>query len=605
MLPNHWKKHLDRIEHAFQPIVNPFSGVTFAVEALLRGWEKCGFDSIADFFDTAFREDILFAVDLELRRKAMEKFRKIDGFRKMKLFYNYDIRMVNMPDFSKGQTKALLMEYDIAPDAFCFEISERHKHNFINNTKNIFENVKQYGCRIAIDDFGAGFANFELFYYSEPNFLKIDKFLIQNIDEDIKKKKYCSNLTSLAHFFGITIVAEGVETKKEFLTCKELGFDLIQGYFIQRPSVNTQDILPVYPAVQQIEQTNKRDLSEDACLITNEMIKIKPVNVEDSTEQVLENIRLHMNIPIVPVVDGSDMPLGIISERSLKEYLYLPFGKELLHNKSFTMNIRKFITPCPIAEVTLPIEKILELFVANKESDGVIITRNLKYFGFLSAQSLLNTLNEKNLAFARDMNPLTKLPGNSLINSYLNDAFRDDHSTYFLIYFDFDNFKPFNDRFGFRQGDRAIVLFSDILKKDFSAKNEFAGHIGGDDFFGGISCNGLSCVEAVGKITATIRKFTESVISFYSPSEVHQGYYTGKNRQGEDSVFPLLSISAAIIELPAGSRGRTPDEISNTLAELKKKAKDSAGKIAVATLADAAGSIIHTQFNFAKIGQDY
>ena len=594
MLPEHWKENLSKVEHAFQPIVNPFSGVTFAVEALLRGWEKCGFDSIADFFDTAFRENLLFEVDLELRRMAMKKFRSIEGFRKMKLFYNYDIRIVNMPDFEKGRTKALLIANDLEPDAFCFEISERHKHSFIKNSKNIFENVKQYGCRIAIDDFGAGFANFELFYYSEPNFLKIDKFLIQGIDEDIKKKKYCSNLTGLAHFFGITIVAEGVETKKEFLTCKELGFDLIQGYFIQRPSVDVKDISPVYGSVQQIDQTDKRDFSEDAYIISNEIVKLNPVNVGESAEKVLENIRNHMNVPVVPIVDDTDMPLGIISERNLKEYLYHPFGKELLHNRSLTVNIRKFITSCPIVEINVPVEKILELFVANKESDGVIITRGLKYFGFLTAQSLLNTLNEKNLAFARDMNPLTKLSGNSLINGYLNDAFRDEHSQYFLVYFDFDNFKPFNDRFGFRQGDRAIVLFSDILKKDFSGKNEFIGHIGGDDFFGGISCNGMACSLAVEKIRKTIKKFTDSVISFYSPAEVKQGYYTGKDRQGNDSVFPLLSISAAIIELPAGRREHTPDEIANILADLKKKAKSSSEKIAVASISEALAQTAHS-----------
>jgi diguanylate cyclase (GGDEF)-like protein len=587
MLSDFWKECLIKLEHAFQPIVNPFSGVTFAVEALLRNYEQCGFETIAEFFDRAFRENVLFDVDIELRRKAMQKFKTIEGHKKMKLFYNYDIRIVTMPGFVKGRTKALLISNGIEPDSFCFEISERHKHSFIKNTKSIFDNVKQYGCRLAIDDFGAGFANFELFYYSEPNFLKIDKFLIQNIDEDIKKKKYCSNLTGLAHFFGITIIAEGVETKKEFLACKELGFDLIQGFFIARPALNVADVLSSYSSIQEIDFSDKRDLSEDAYLISNEMVSLKPVNINDSAETVLSNMRDHMKIPVVPVVDETDIPLGIISEKTLKEYLYMPYGKELLHNRSLTVNIRKFISTCPIVEINIAIEKILELFVANKDAEGVIITKGLKYYGFLTAQSLLNTLNEKNLAFARDMNPLTKLPGNNLINGYLNQAFRDEISKYFLIYFDFDNFKPFNDRFGFRQGDRAIILFSDILKKDFSGKNEFIGHIGGDDFFGGMLCNDQACQIAVEKVKKAIHKFTESVISFYSPSEVDKGFYRGKDRNGVESTFPLLTISAAVIELPIGKREHTPDEISNILAELKKKAKASDEKIAVATMNQA------------------
>ncbi|WP_022851379.1 GGDEF domain-containing protein [Limisalsivibrio acetivorans] len=584
MLPRFWQESLDKLDHAFQPLVNPFSGVTFAVEALLRNYEQCGFESVGELFDRAYRDNVLFELDLVLRSKAMVKFKTVGGFSKMKLMYNYDERTITMPDFVKGRTFQLLQENGLEPDSFCFEISERGRNGMAASAQSVFENARTSGCRIALDDFGAGFANFELFYYAEPNFIKIDRFLIQDIDTDIKKKKYCSHIVSMAHFFGISVIAEGVETRGEFFSCKEVGFDIVQGFFIQRPTLNSFDIKTTYSSIQELDSYDKRDLSEDAYLISNEIVKLSPVNIKDKADKVLSAMREHMDVPVVPVTDDADVPVGIISEKDLKEYLYMPYGKELLNNRSLTVNIRKFVSRCPIVEINVPIEKILELFVSNKDADGVIITKGLKYFGFLTAQSLLNTLNEKNLAFARDMNPLTKLPGNNLINAYLNDAFKDGNTQYFLIYFDFDNFKPFNDRFGFRQGDRAIILFSDILKKDFSGKNEFIGHVGGDDFFGGMSCSGMECSNIVAKIKKTIRKFTDSVVSFYTEDEVDTGHYTAKDRSGNIQSFNLLSVSAAIIELPPGDRAHTPDQISNILADLKKQAKASDDKIAIASM---------------------
>jgi len=73
-----------------------------------------------------------------------------------------------------------------------------------------------------------------------------------------------------------------------------------------------------------------------------------------------------------------------------------------------------------------------------------------------------------------------------------------------LVYFDFDNFKPYNDRYGFRQGDRTILLFSDILKKTSGANKFFAGHIGGDDFFAGFRIGALDKVSIDNKIQRCI-----------------------------------------------------------------------------------------------------
>ena len=101
----------------------------------------------------------------------------------------------------------------------------------------------------------------------------------------------------------------------------------------------------------------------------------------------------------------------------------------------------------------------------------------------LSAASLLRVINENSLAQARDCNPLTKLAGNSSIASYVSEACPNTAEDFVLAYMDLDNFKAFNDAYGFRQGDRAILLFAELMRKQFQQDNIFLGHVGGDDFF--------------------------------------------------------------------------------------------------------------------------
>jgi diguanylate cyclase (GGDEF)-like protein len=468
----------------------------------------------------------------------------------------------------------------------------------------ILNNAKSSGCRIALDDFGSGFANFEMFYFSEPDYLKLDRFLITDIHKDVRKRKFCTHIINLAHFFGISVIAEGVESVEEFLACRDMGIDLIQGYFIQKPTIVTDEIIPIYKEVEELFNSNRRKITQDSHLVQNEMVQLKPIHQNGRMEELLDKIGANPDYPFVPVVDSNDIPVGIISETNLKKYLYKPYGKELLFNKSHTPSIRKFIKRCPIIEITIPLEQMLEIFVANSDAEGIIITKDLKYYGFMTAQSLLNTLNEKNLAFARDMNPLTKLPGNNLINGYLNKAFKDEEMAYMFVYFDFDNFKPFNDRFGFRQGDRAIMLFADILKENMSGAETFKGHIGGDDFFCAAGCsekNPDACKNIMSTIKKIINDFTDTAASFYAAKELEAGEYTAKARSGEIKTFPLLTVSAAIIRIPEGERGTNSDELSNVLAKLKKEAKMSDSKMAYIDLGSGIKNPVCTDFGFAKV----
>ncbi len=584
MLPDKWMASLKKIDYAFQPITNSLTGVVFAVEALIRDVDQAGYDSVEDFFDQAYQDGVLFALDLELRKIAIRKFIEIEFHQKIKLYYNYDIRMLEMADHRFGATEGILTGYQLSNEAVCFELNERHQVKQNEAFQSLLAVFKERGFKLALDDFGAGFSSFELFYHADPDVLKFDRFLIHNIDKDLRKRTFCTNIVNMAKLLGVLAIAEGIETREELVTCQKIGFDLIQGFFIQKPTLNIQELSYTYPDIIQLETDNAVHISRDVELISRELIKLDTIFVTDDIRILIEKFHKNSQFDFFPVIDKTGIPLGIIHEKNIKKYVNSPYGRDLLCNKSVTTSLRRFISKCPIIDIHTPQEKILEIYLNNPDSEGVIITKAQEYFGFLTAKSLLNIINEKNLLLAREINPLTKLPGNILINQYISDVFTHVGNCYYLVYFDFNNFKPFNDKWGFGKGDQVIKIFADILKNVYHSGGPFIGHIGGDDFFIGIKCDKPCLQEELQLVWKVVSQFAYTVRIFHSEDEIAKGFFSAKDRYGKTRKFSLMSASAAVLEVPCGKRTFSSEELTMKLTQLKKAAKESSDNMAYASI---------------------
>jgi len=577
-----WQKTAENLDFAFQPIVNIHNGSCLGFEALLRNYQDFGFPTIQDLFDSVYNDGCLFRFDLMLREKAIQKFKRINEFHRFKLFFNLENRVILSGDYKSGLTSEILKRYNMLPDSVCFEISERHKIDCTSNDLMILKNYKKQTYKIAIDDFGSGYSGLQLLYYTEPDYIKIDRFFISGIEADSKKKLFVAKVVNLAHILGITVIAEGIENEKEYYFCKEINCDFVQGYFIQKPVLDIDELCDSYEIIRTLSLRDKRNITIDRQLINEKMEYIEPICVYNHEKRyftelssVFEAFRRNKTKTFFPVVNSHNEPLGIIREQELKEYVYSKYGKDLLMNRTIGKTTMDFVVKCYISDINNKIEKILEYFAVDENSEGIIITENGRYVGFLSSRALIRVLNEKNIAIARDQNPLTKLPGNTIINEYIESALEDTLSTYIFVYFDFDNFKPFNDKYGFRQGDRAILLFADILKKSMNTGDFFIGHIGGDDFFAGIKINGYESNHVINLIKDIIFKFRSDVTSLYDAQDRRRGYIISVDRDGIEKAFPLLTVSAAVVCLPAHREKITLDEFGAMIAKAKKEAKTS------------------------------
>jgi diguanylate cyclase (GGDEF)-like protein len=174
---------------------------------------------------------------------------------------------------------------------------------------------------------------------------------------------------------------------------------------------------------------------------------------------------------------------------------------------------------------------------------------------------------------ARDTSPLTGLPGNFSIGAEIEQRIASGEP-FALVYCDLDNFKAFNDHYGFMRGDQVIQFSADVLRQslgDIGDDEGFVGHIGGDDFVAITDADGA---EAFCK--SVIDRFDDGILDYYDTADALKGYIEVTDRRGERYAFPVVAMSMGVVT----NRSRpisTQWEASAVAVEMKEFAKKQAG----------------------------
>jgi len=568
--------------YAFQPIVGIHSGAASGFEALLRGYDSLGAPSVPALFDRLSDLGILHRAELILREKAVTAFRTFAAGSGARLFLNLDPRVLDSPDYRPQRTQDLIDRHGLEPSALCFELSESQALRTGASPGRILDAYRRQGYRLALDDFGTGHSGLKLLYDRQPDLVKIDRYFISGIDADAKKRMMVSSVVQMAKVLGIAVIAEGVETERELLVCKEIGCDLVQGWVVARPTLTPEVPAGGFATVVEINRRDRRHPGGDGPLVREEIAAVPAIRIDAVMPDVFEVFRRNKDRSFFPVTDASRRPLGIIREHDLKDFIYSRYGRDLLSNKASGKRLIDFVSRCPICEIDTPVEGILATFTAAGDPAGVIMVDGHRYVGVLDAGSLLRLIQEKSLAQARDQNPLSRLPGNASIVDWVAGALEAETPST-LVYFDLDNFKPFNDFYGFRQGDRVILLFAELMRRAFGAGDAFLGHVGGDDFFAGFP--GRRPQEVTGAVSDLLRVFASDAESFYDAEARARRHIVVRDREGRERQFPLISASAAVLGLPDGAGRLSAEQVGRRIAALKRTAKAAPDGIAVAPTA--------------------
>ena len=214
---------------------------------------------------------------------------------------------------------------------------------------------------------------------------------------------------------------------------------------------------------------------------------------------------------------------------------------------------------------------------SEKEHRIQILKESVEYYikKPVNAQYLYYTI--KNLGrlitINRRISPLTGLPGNVQIHAELKKRISNNEE-FSVLYLDLDNFKAYNDVYGFLKGDEIIKFTADTIMTSIHSlipNNSFIGHIGGDDFIAIVPT--LNCEDVCKDIIAN---FDANVVRFFTEDDVEKGYIEVANRKGVIEQFPLTSISIGVVEADVG-RFANILEIGEVGAQVKHMAKSVMG----------------------------
>ena len=176
-----------------------------------------------------------------------------------------------------------------------------------------------------------------------------------------------------------------------------------------------------------------------------------------------------------------------------------------------------------------------------------------------------------------DSSPLTRMPGGMAIENTLIQRLEEDKNLAFCM-LDLDNFKSYNDRYGYTKGNEVIRATAAIIEsavRDHGTREDFIGHIGGDDFVI------VTDTEKYDMICRTIiKRFDEDIVSFYNETDRTRGHIAAHNRRGREKLFPIMSISIAVVTKDWDTE-INHIEVGEIAAELKEYAKSIPGSVLV------------------------
>ena len=231
-----WTKKLksafinDNIEVYFQPLVNNKTLKVDKYECLVRLIEEDG-KVVAPYFflDISKRSNQYTKLTKIVLEKSFQKFEHLPFEFSVNISYE-DIENPDFLDFIKD----LLKKYNVT-NRVVFEILEDESIKNYNLLISFVDEVKALGCKVAIDDFGSGYSNFEHLLKMNIDYLKIDASLIKNIATNENSYKITKTIIEFAKNLNLKTIAEFVENEEIFNIVRNLGADYSQGYFFSAP----------------------------------------------------------------------------------------------------------------------------------------------------------------------------------------------------------------------------------------------------------------------------------------------------------------------------------------------------------------------------------
>ncbi|MGZ8262265.1 MAG: EAL domain-containing protein [Methylotenera sp.] len=574
------------LHSVFQPIVNLSNGNVLGHEGLIRGPEHTNLHSPFNLFKLAMEQNRQYQLELLSLQVTLESFAKFSSIKSSstkssstesssanKVFVNISPECLFQIYKNKVLSQSYISDLGLDPKDIVIELTEGSPTFDYSTLYSVIDSYRNIGFQIAIDDLGEGFSSLRLWSELQPDYVKIDKHFIRAINLDPVKLQFVKSIQQIAENSGTQVIAEGVETEAELAIVKDLNVAFCQGYLLGRPQ--PEPIHEIQENFKKIFYSNLISVfpnpagSHKKGNISRLLVNVPIVAPETTNDEVYVLFQSNQKLYSIPVIEN-EIPVGLISRYNMIDNFVRPFGRELYGKRSCI----EFMDKNPlIVESTITFHELSDLITQMEPhhlTNGFIITDNGIYLGFGSGHTLLREITEMQISAARYANPLTLLPGNVPINEHI-DRLLENNSTFWACYCDLDNFKPFNDAYGFRRGDDLIQLVGKFLTEVVSLDLDFVGHIGGDDFI-----LIFQSEDWEDRCNHVLNHLEQVMPEFYGEDDRRIGGVDSEDRQGNKIFYPFSSLSIGAVKI-APQLFASHHEVAAAMTVAKKQAKKLTG----------------------------
>ncbi|MFT4927774.1 MAG: diguanylate cyclase (GGDEF)-like protein [Phenylobacterium sp.] len=554
------------IETLFQPIFDVENQQIVGFEALSRGPQGSPLYAPTALFEVANQFGVLYELDILCRQLAIQRFaeQQLPGL----LFLNVNPMILANPKYPQGETLKLVEQHGLTNDQIVIEVSESFPIFSSGLLHQALEKYRNYDFKVAIDNLGSGYTGLKQWSDLRPQMVKIDRSFIADCHKDMVKREFLRTIFELGKSTNVKVIAQGVQSEQEFEQLLELGMVYAQGFFLASPKAQPASHIDAYPALN-IRKPERYQASYIGATIKQLVSSPVTCDVRSKAGIIYKMLVSNPKIQCIPVLENQ-RPVGLVCRHQLMERFSDTYGHALFD--SHTIDYFMQTTPVILDQSTSLDQASLVLTQRNDEnfSQYFIITDRQKYLGLASSRELLRRITEAKIENARYANPLTLLPGNVPIDREI-DSLLASKQPFAVAYLDIDHFKPFNDVYGYGKGDLIIKLLADIVRAHCQSGHIFIGHIGGDDFI--ILFKNTPFKQICETIIVDFKRQTKQ---FFEPKDIDNRGYFACNRNGEKTLFPLVSLSIGVVS-PDHQLCTSHHEVSLMASEAKKEAKKMVG----------------------------
>lgn len=557
---------------AFQPVITCHSGAIVGYEGLIRGPAESEFEFPAALFAEARRRNANAALEAACLRTITSAFN--EAGLKGKLFINVSPEALKGGRLANDVAVGYLRKLGLGPERIVIEITENQPAAGVASLLTSLRRARNLGFEIAIDDLGEGYASLRVWSELQPDFVKIDRHFIDSVHLDPVRFQFVRAIKQLSDAFGTKVIAEGIELESEFRVVRQLGIGYGQGYWIGRPlrepALRGSDAMMATIAKcaeQSVDETRASPAFHAS--IGELAVAVEPAVPDALIESVYERFIGSAELFAVPVVDDG-IAVGLLGrEQVIAEYTR-PYRREIYAKRGCTvlMDFKPLIVDAK--------SSIQDVGLLLTEGDsrhlgvGVIVTALGRYVGVVGGQAIIREIAQSQIRAARHANPLTLLPGNVPISERLQ-RYLDQNLKFAACYCDIDQFKAYNDNYGYQRGDDLIRHVAAQLVQICDPDDDFVGHIGGDDFF-----LVMRSTDWRRKCEQAVDSFGKSISQFISPEHFARGGYEAEDRRGNLVFHAIPSLSIGVVAVEPGVYS-SQYQISEAATAAKKEAKKQRG----------------------------